>query len=478
MCYYTVAIRKMAHVSFDVSTSGSIPDYSNINTHYIDKPNYTTPFPDDPTFPNADAFSNVNHHKWFTRDVNEDCEPMPMIPPCVHDECFAHNFTNSSVGPDLKNSGTKVFCRHNLVCVSDETVGATMSRRTFDLVPYVLSSINTLSPHLRNLVLSQQDEIMTNKKFVYQSCKDYNVQSMKDMDTLRNAFIAKHWPDYNKMTIDVSHPSEMNLPTCIDDAKWPRSVSPDAPKNINWCISSHKYPFPARNNEFDNKVETMNGVIRVNKKKETYVDFRFRYPRQGCWDEFKNGFCAEVACTKMHSTFHGAASILNVTRMSMVFPEENFPIENWRENLVPVNIVENPIPNVAPIMTREGVLKLQTMLVMYVLSGEPIPVNPKVVSQLPSDPFAKETRDFSWSESMLTSEEPDGVEFLLMEILAVSDIKEFFADNVKWRYNVALPSDLRTALSQESADTWNVDLLMKSTAVYELARSSSPIPLS
>ena len=428
----------MAFVCNNEITVGSIPTKENTLFNVV----------------HDSAFAVLNNmHAWFTSsDLTADREVAEIVPPCQHHKCFDANFFNYCNGPEKLNESPIVTCIHNFVTFGDAP------NREYIRADYFLQSIESAPIAFRDLIMSQQGEITLMQQKIEEECMNYNVQDMLDLDASRNALIEQIWKTHVNYR-DASHPKHTLSPTCIEDKKWPKyngvsnwADNETSPSNFEtWNIISKPYPYLQRNAEFDRTLSAVNAVIRVNKKKETFVDFLHKYPRKGCWDEFKNGFCADNTCSKMHKTFHGDASIPGVTRPNIVsnIHEENWRTnmvtnetneKNWRTNMV---IADDPIVSLSETpmthMTEDGVVRMRAALRAHFIAGEPIPVNPIRIEDTPTDPFGSKMTEMNigdWANSMDNNDLPTGVEYLCLKLIKIYGEESFFGPGIHTETNI------------------------------------------
>lgn len=410
---------------------------------------------------------------WFYPDgVDAKGDPTKIVTPCAHSKCISKYFDLYCNGYEWKNGvmGNTV-CTENPVCVNNPNPPRDMTQRYFDVASVTSRSLSDVPAELRDKIWREQVKISNQKSANEIACLIYDLsqvpvkfrdeiwlkqvkilglnpdlKEMAELDKLRELFILKCWGV--KVSIqDNSHPAHSHYPQCETDEKWARGHS--VPR-LSWHLASYEL-FKCRcaiDAAFHENLRKLNAVIRKNKKAQMYVDFLHMYPRKGCNTEFKKGFCTDLDCDKEHSTFHGDASILGITRPTLPFDQDiynkivggaNIKADWWR-------IAASP-PTVAPkvvelALTESAKVRLLSEVMTWFLAGMPMLVNPRRIEDLPTNPFYSPGE---WGNVAENDALPKGLEYLCIEIINWLKDEEKI---VVFNEGVQTPSAIREALSK------------------------------
>jgi hypothetical protein len=387
-----------------------------------------------------------------------------FLTPCQHEECYNANcFTTYSKTGNVSEMQSAFFlCSYNYAGVKSH------GKSYWQNTPHYIMSVECLPEAIRWLVISQQDDMIANQVEIENECKAYSPESMKIRDEARRAFIEIHWPGHPNIA-DQSHPRYTMIAQC-DDRHWPASDGePNCPTSqSNWLIA---LPYPLHADAaFDADAALHDATIRIEKDGTKMVCFRHKYSRKGCWYELVNGFCNGKAwdnvspCTKMHKTFYGDASIVDLTRAHFAREvdasdwrstlHEARPIdapidENWRATLqkarpIAAEVSVSTPPIAKKSLTPEGAQRLHAMILAHFAAGEPIPVNPQSVVDAPTNPWPMTEQNLQteeWADSMDKMDEPEGLEYLCLKLIKVMKAETFFGPGVH------TVSDMRPAIT-------------------------------
>ena len=299
--------------------------------------------------------------------------------------------------------------------------------------PFIrIYSWDQIPEELHERFRNAQIEIKENQDRVNRLCnevKDRDAMSL--IQDLRFALLNQYWHDLNipyERLFDGSDPKHRKLPTflCRPERIWvdPAKCIGDI-RELGRHILSLPYPFPERNNDFDQQLGQLNCSIITDSKGQIMVIFNHMYPRLGCWYEHIEGYCSYRNCDKMHFTFHGDDSIPGITRATTgtLGPDYRLPkvAENDEDN-VWVRVIPNPnVPVVAvptPPLSPESILRLEREVLGLLLSGEPIPINPQSI------PTSSD-----WSDIVTADEAPTGIIYALLTIIKRIGVQDFFPPN-------------------------------------------------